>query len=118
MQMKAQPATGALFFWGEDMSRPLQKSNFYKSTKWKNARAAYLAHCGGWCERCLAKGQLVPAEIVHHKTYLTEDNYTDPETAYSFENLEAVCMTCHNIEHFGNKDGAKRYKIENGKLVY
>ena len=103
---------------GDYMSKPLQKSNFYKSTKWQNARAAYLAHCGGWCERCLDKGLLVPAEIVHHKEYLTEDNYTNPETAYGFGNLEAVCMKCHNIEHFGTKENKKRYRIEGGRLVY
>ena len=102
---------------GEDMAKSVQ-TNFYFKKKWKDARAAYLAHCGGWCERCMAKGLLVPAEIVHHREHLTEETVQDPEKAYGFDNLEALCMRCHNVEHFGAANEAKRYQIENGKLVY
>ena len=93
-------------------------SKFYKSKAWQNCRAAYLAKQGGLCERCLAKGLLVPAEIVHHKEHLTENNYQDPDLALSFDNLEALCFSCHNAEHFAAPKKAQRYRIENGKLIY
>jgi hypothetical protein len=37
--------------------------------------------------------------MVHHKVYLTENNITGPEIALGFENLEALCDTCHQLEH-------------------
>lgn len=66
----------------------------YDSRQWRRVRKAYLQSKHYICERC---GQ--PASIVHHKTYLTEENAADAETAFSFENLEALCQACHNNEH-------------------
>ena len=71
----------------------------------------------GLCERCLAKGYIVPAKIVHHKIYLNEENFGDPEVMLSFDNLEALCLECHNKEHFGNKGQKKRWKFIDGTLV-
>lgn len=82
---------------------------FYKSAAWKKCRAAYIKKCGGLCERCLAQGLIKPGYIVHHKVHLTEDNVSDPNVALSFDNLEYLCMDCHNAEHFSSK--AKRYSI-------
>lgn len=76
-----------------------------------------MVHQGGLCERCISRGLLVPAEIVHHKVYLTPESYMVPEVALNFDNLEALCRNCHNREHFGNKD-AKRWKIEDGRLIF
>ena len=28
---------------------------------------------------------------------------SDPEKAFAFDNLEALCQACHNKEHFGEK---------------
>ena len=46
------------------------------------------------CERC---GK--PAQICHHKKYLDDVNVHDPSVALSFDNLEALCIDCHNAEH-------------------
>lgn len=67
---------------------------FYKSDKWKKVRLAYLVSCNYMCERC---GR--PAEMVHHKQYLNEDNINDPEISMGFGNLEALCDRCHQHEH-------------------
>lgn len=87
----------------------MEDKAFYKSTAWKKCRAAYIKKCGGLCERCLAQGLIKPGYIVHHKTHLTEENVTNPDIALSFDNLEYLCMDCHNAEHFTSKD--KRYRI-------
>ena len=47
------------------------------------------------CERCPA-----PALIAHHKEYLTPDNIGDASVTLDWDNLEALCQECHNIEHF------------------
>lgn len=70
-----------------------------------------MKHCGGLCERCKAQGKYKPAEIVHHKTHLNAENVNDPRIAYGFENLEALCLDCHNAEHFGKRAERRRYEI-------
>ncbi|UWH90767.1 MAG: NinG protein [Bacteriophage sp.] len=69
-------------------------SPFYNSKAWKRASAAYMASKHYICERC---GR--PAQICHHKIYLNGTNVHDPAIALSFDNLEALCLDCHNAEH-------------------
>lgn len=83
------------------------QAKFYKTAAWVNCRKAYLAKVGGLCERCLAKGLIVPAEIIHHKIRLNENNITDPSVSLNFDNLEALCRLCHGEEH----GRPKRYTI-------
>lgn len=96
------------------MARSIETA-FYKSKAWKQCRAAYISKCGGLCEMCLAKGIYKPGYIVHHKIYLTEDNYKDPSIALNSENLIYVCEPCHNTIHFAH---GKRYRIdEQGNVI-
>lgn len=82
-------------------------SPFYNSKAWKRASAAYMASKHYICERC---GR--PAQICHHKTYLNGTNVHDPAIALSFDNLEALCLDCHNAEHGPE---AQRYPIRQGR---
>ena len=82
---------------------PEEQRAFYNSSAWKKCRAAYIAKVGGLCERCLSRGYFVPGYIVHHKIHIDMDNITDPSVLLSFENLEYLCMNCHNEEHFAEK---------------
>ena len=68
--------------------------SFYKSTAWKRTRFALLVDRNFTCERCGRR-----ASMVHHKRYLTENNIGDPEITLGFDNLEALCETCHQNEH-------------------
>ena len=93
---------------------------FYKTKEWKQCRAAYLRSQNYLCERCRNKGKHVPARIVHHKEHLTAFNVEDPKIAYGFNNLEALCLDCHNKEHFsGEEEQPKRWHIDRrtGKVV-
>lgn len=72
------------------------------------------------CERCRMQGRRVPAQIVHHKEHLTPHNVEDPAIAYGFNNLEALCLACHNKEHYGGEEQApRRWRIDKitGKLI-
>lgn len=69
---------------------------FYHSKAWKRLSRAFLLSRNYICERC---GQ--PAEIAHHREYLTAANLLDPSISLNPANLEALCQTCHNAEHFG-----------------
>lgn len=90
-------------------------NGFYRTKLWRETQRAYMCSVDGVCERCLAKGQVVPARVVHHKIHLNSSNVLDASIAYGFDNLEALCSDCHNKEHFG--ESSKRYRIINGELV-
>ena len=76
-----------------------EQKRFYASKKWQKCRDAYLSE-HPVCERCLLVGRANPAEIVHHKEELNQDNYKDPFISLNPDNLEALCLECHNKEHF------------------
>ncbi len=89
---------------------------FYKSKEWERCRAGYIKYVGGLCERCLSRGDIVPGLIVHHKCYLTPENITDPATTLSYDNLELLCLDCHNKEHITKRE--QRYEIRpDGKVI-
>ena len=88
---------------------PEAQKRFYKSKEWQRCRAAYISSVGGLCERCQHNGIIRPGKIVHHKDYISVENITDPSILLNPDNLEYLCMDCHNAEHFKN---IKRYVID------
>ena len=55
------------------------------------------------------------AYIVHHKEYVTDKNYEDDNAFFNIDNLESLCLDCHNKEHFITKVD---YTFdENGNLI-
>ena len=92
---------------------------FYNSKAWKDARRNYKQSVGGLCERCLKKGIITPAEIVHHKEPLTADNVQNLDIALGWCNLQALCRQCHSDVHEElNGKQPKRYRIdEQGRVI-
>ena len=82
---------------------------FYKSQAWKRTQAAYKKSVGGLCERCQARGLIVPGVIVHHKVYLDPERIKDPDVALNWDNLELLCRNCHASEHTGTE---RRYEVD------
>lgn len=92
-----------------------KSKKFYDSPAWKKTREAYRAKQNGICERC---GQ-PNAEIVHHKEYLNDERLNDSDYTLNFENLELLCIDCHNREHFEKFSPVQEGLMfdENGMLV-
>lgn len=90
--------------------------HFYSSQAWHKCRRAYLSS-HALCERCLEHGEIVPAKIVHHKNYITPDNISNADIILNFDNLEALCQDCHNVEHYGEKVILNYLFDVDGKLV-
>jgi len=67
---------------------------FYKSKAWQACRDGYMQSQHYICERC---GDM--AIICHHKTWLTPANINDPTISLNWSQLEALCQSCHNLEH-------------------
>ena len=82
----------------------------YKTRQWDKCRAAYRKSVGGLCERCKAKGIVSAGVIVHHKIHLTKENKNDPEIVFGFDNLELLCLACHNEEH--KRKAKKRFLVD------
>ena len=38
--------------------------------------------------------------IVHHKCYISSANIFNTDVTLNFDNLELLCLACHNKEHF------------------
>lgn len=89
---------------------------FYNSKAWLVCKEAYLSKMNHLCERCLAEGKYEPAYFVHHKTYLTNENFGNAELMFGFDNLECLCFACHNDEH-GKTKQTRRWKFVNGELI-
>lgn len=58
----------------------------------------------------MKRGEYTPASLVHHRIHLNNENINDPSITLNFDNLEAVCLDCHNKIHFGGN--TKRYKVD------
>lgn len=62
------------------------------------------------------RGEYTPAAHVHHMTWLTPDNWRDPEISLNHAKLRALCVSCHTAAHARN-EGPKRWTVdENGSV--
>lgn len=68
---------------------------FYDSQVWKRTRLVYMDNVDWLCERCKDT-----AYILHHKEWIDSNNVDDLDVILNHDNLEAVCIQCHNEEHF------------------
>ncbi|AXF57419.1 HNH endonuclease [Salicibibacter kimchii] len=86
---------------------------FYKSKAWEKCRNGYMQSRHYVCERC---GGV--ATICHHKVYITPENINDPSVTLNWSLCEALCQTCHNMEH--HKSSITRAGLafdNNGNLI-
>ncbi len=94
---------------------PKSKNYFYKSKEWELVRKQViferLKEDEIICERC-GKVISLKAEVIgHHKIHLTEANVNDYMISLNAENIELICLDCHNKEH-------KRFGYEAERNVF
>lgn len=88
--------------------------SFYNSKAWVKCRNSFMKSKNYICERCGGS-----AYIVHHKKHITPSNISDPSITLSWDNLQALCLDCHNVVH--GKGGACIDGVsfdKNGDLIY
>jgi len=87
---------------------------FYKSKKWIHTRDYIMSKYYGVCQVCKEK----PAEIVHHKIWLTPDNINNQDITLGEENLIPVCRDCHALLHNDSSTTTKEVMFDsNGQLI-
>ncbi|PEP91586.1 HNH endonuclease [Bacillus toyonensis] len=86
-----------------------QKSQFYNSRAWKQVRKQVQKRDNYECQECKRNGRVQTDTneysesakrkkiqlVVHHIKELAHH----PELALAINNLETVCVSCHNTEH-------------------
>lgn len=74
---------------------------FYNSKQWKLCRNSFIAHRvsidGGMCQNCRKSLGF----IVDHIIELTPVNIYDPCISLGHDNLQYLCLECHNTKTFG-----------------
>ncbi len=93
---------------------------FYISKPWRDLSYNLKIAADGKCERC--GYQVVDIEdykylIGHHKIELTEGNVDNPNISLNPDNIEIVCIWCHNKEHDRFQGGYKK-KEKKVYIVY
>ena len=71
-----------------------ERDCFYGSARWRKLRALYLTK-HPLCAKCQAQGDTKLASVVHHK----QERLDFPALAYSWDNLEGLCASCHTGDH-------------------
>lgn len=89
---------------------------FYRSSTWQKCRASFIMHRitidGGMCEHCKDK----PGYIVDHIVELTPENINDLDITLSHENLQYLCLQCHNKKTFGKKENEEYFFGSDGQI--
>lgn len=94
--------------------KTMSRKQLYKSKVWERVRLNVWLKQGCLCNRCHRAVYVdgltdyIPKEkrlrsIVHHIEHLNDYNYTDDSIALDENNLEGLCIDCHNKEHYKNK---------------
>lgn len=91
---------------------------FYNSVAWKKCRASYInSIIDELCEHC----QFNLGYIVDHVEEINITNIDDPMITLNHDNLQYLCLECHNKKTFGKPKEKLRegfYFNELGELVY
>lgn len=89
----------------------MTRKEFYQTKIWKQVRKNIWLKQSCLCARCHRAvyingiSSYIPKDkrlkgIVHHKKYLTDINLLDDSISINEDNLEGLCIDCHNKEHF------------------
>lgn len=82
---------------------------FYNSRRWRNNAKAFAESKCYICSRCHNRSMVGKKQkhrfIVHHIIPLTPQNIHNDDIAYGWNNLELLCIDCHNAIHANGKVG-------------
>lgn len=97
----------------------VNRQSFYNSKAWKDMRKYIWLKQNLLCNRCHRAvyvdgiSSYLPKEkrligIVHHKEYLNNSNINDINITLNENNLEGICIECHNEEHLEGIGATKK----------
>ena len=98
--------------------------NFYQSKEWKDLRKSIILQRGNICAKCNTVVLDSSKLIGHHIEPITDLNLDDTAVTLNPNNIEIICLDCHNKEHnrFGSSLDKQVYIIWgspcSGKTTY
>lgn len=111
------------------MSYGVRRIDFYRSKAWRKVKNNIWLKQNLLCNRCGKPvyvdglSDWIPKEkrvkgIVHHKIHLDNINVYDDNIAFNEDNLEGLCIDCHNKEHNSITSTRQGYSFdEYGNLI-
>ena len=102
---------------------------FYKSKAWQDVKNTIWLKQNLLCNRCHRPvyvdgiSDYIPKEkrtkgIVHHKIHIEDSNINDTNITLNPDNLEGLCIYCHNKEHAKGDATRKEYMFdEEGNII-
>ena len=82
--------------------------SLYRSHRWRKLRQVVIARDYGLCQECKRRGIITKGIVVHHIIEAREDI----TKFWDVDNLELVCLACHNKEHPEKSGGKKKIKTK------
>lgn len=81
-------------------NRRKERQDIYNTPEWKRLSKAFKM-ANPLCQKCLEKGIITPAAHIHHKVSFMQfnDELKRKEVAYDWDNLQSLCVQCHNEIH-------------------
>lgn len=79
-----------------------KRSAFYTGKRWRDLSYRLKVERGGKCERCgfTAITREDWARLIgHHKVEINDNNIDDASISLNSDNVEIICIDCHNKEH-------------------
>lgn len=81
--------------WLEGLIRQDKLKTFYDSALWKHRRLEALERDNYECQECKRNGKYRRGKNVHHIKEVKDS----PDLALTLDNLETLCIQCHNEIH-------------------
>lgn len=81
--------------WLKDLITQDKVVKFYQWSAWRSLRQQALKRDNYECQTCKRAGKYSKAQNVHHLKEVKQH----PELALTLDNLECICIICHNKEH-------------------
>lgn len=80
----------------------------YKTSRWRKLRPVIIARDYGLCQECKRRDLVRRGVVVHHIVEAREDI----SKFWDEDNLELVCLDCHNKDHPERSGGDKKVKTK------
>ncbi|MBE1727410.1 HNH endonuclease [Lactobacillus plantarum] len=91
-----------------------EKTNtFYHSIEWRSIRESALKRDHYLCQVCRRNGIIKQGNTVHHIIPIKNDW----SKRLDMDNLETICPSCHNQEHFEKGFSSKKKRLDRKKGV-
>lgn len=94
--------------FGEGFEKKVHK--IYKSKRWQHVRKQVFKRELFTCQHC--KCYIKSRPQCHHKIHITPSNIHDEDIVYNLDNIELLCVGCHNRVHEPDRKPHVYQKIE------